>query len=203
MVKITWLGHSCFCLENEGYRIAVDPYEMASYPHLCIEADELFCSHQHYDHNNVAAVTVDKRTASPFRVEEIETFHDDRRGALRGGNIMRAFCADGHRIVHCGDLGHLPDEAQLSFMCGSDILMLPVGGYYTIDAATAKKIVEEVHPRAVLPMHYRHGEHGMKELGEVCDFTALFRPECVTELSDNWITVDAEGPRGILVPRFK
>ena len=134
-MKITWLGHSCFCLESGGYRIVVDPYRMDSYPPLQTCANAVYCSHGHYDHNYTEAVTMLEEKPSPFTVEEIQTFHDDQGGALRGGNTMRAFCAEGLRVVHCGDLGHWPDEEQRAFLMGSDVLMLPVGGYYTIDAA--------------------------------------------------------------------
>ena len=179
-MKITWLGHSCFCLESGGYRIVVDPYRMDSYPPLQTCANAVYCSHGHY-----------------------QTFHDDQGGALRGGNTMRAFCAEGLRVVHCGDLGHWPDEEQRAFLMGSDVLMLPVGGYYTIDAAEAEKIVDAVCPRTVLPMHYRFGEHGMDVLSEVTAFTELFPAEHVTRLDGNSVTVDKETPNGVILLQFK
>ena len=193
-MKITWLGHSCFCLESGGYRIVVDPYRMDSYPPLQTCANAVYCSHGHYDHNYTEAVTMLEEKPSPFTVEEIQTFHDDQGGALRGGNTMRAFCAEGLRVVHCGDLGHWPDEEQRAFLMGSDVLMLPVGGYYTIDA---------VCPRTVLPMHYRFGEHGMDVLSEVTAFTELFPAEHVTRLDGNSVTVDKETPNGVILLQFK
>ena len=202
-MKITWLGHSCFCLESGGYRIVVDPYRMDSYPPLQTCANAVYCSHGHYDHNYTEAVTMLEDKPSPFTVEEIQTFHDDQGGALRGGNTMRAFCAEGLRVVHCGDLGHWPDEEQRAFLMGSDVLMLPVGGYYTIDAAEAKKIVDAVCPRTVLPMHYRFGEHGMDVLSEVTAFTELFTAEHVTRLDGNSVTVDKETPNGVILLQFK
>ncbi len=202
-MKITWLGHSCFCLESGGYRIVVDPYRMDSYPPLQTCANAVYCSHGHYDHNYTEAVTMLEEKPSPFTVEEIQTFHDDQGGALRGGNTMRAFCAEGLRVVHCGDLGHWPDEEQRAFLMGSDVLMLPVGGYYTIDAAGAEKIVDAVCPRTVLPMHYRFGEHGMDVLSEVTAFTELFPAEHVTRLDGNSVTVDKETPNGVILLQFK
>lgn len=202
-MKITWLGHSCFCLESGGYRIVVDPYRMDSYPPLQTCANAVYCSHGHYDHNYTEAVTMLEEKPSPFTVEEIQTFHDDQGGALRGGNTMRAFCAEGLRVVHCGDLGHWPDEEQRAFLMGSDVLILPVGGYYTIDAAEAKKIVDAVCPRTVLPMHYRFGEHGMDVLSEVTAFTELFPAEHVTRLDGNSVTVDKETPNGVILLQFK
>ena len=202
-MKITWLGHSCFCLESGGYRIVVDPYRMDSYPPLQTCANAVYGSHGHYDHTSTEAVTRLEEKPSPFTVEEIQTFHDDQGGALRGGNTMRAFCAEGLRVVHCGDLGHWPDEEQRAFLMGSDVLMLPVGGYYTIDAAEAEKIVDAVCPRTVLPMHYRFGEHGMDVLSEVTAFTELFPAEHVTRLDGNSVTVDKETPNGVILLQFK
>lgn len=202
-MRITWLGHSCFCMGSDGYRIVVDPYRLDSYPPLQTRANAVYCSHEHYDHNCVDAVTMLEERTSPFTVEEIKTFHDDQEGALRGENTMRAFCAEGLRVVHCGDLGHWPNEAQRAFLAGSDMLMLPVGGYYTIGAAEAKRIVDEVHPRVVLPMHYRFGEHGMAVLSEVDSFAERFPAERVTRWNDNSITVDREAPEGVIILQFK
>ena len=202
-MKITWLGHSCFCLESAGYRIVVDPYRMDSYPPLQTCANAVYCSHGHYDHNYTDAVTMLEEKPSPFTVEEIQTFHDDQGGALRGGNTMRAFCAEGLRVVHCGDLGHWPNEEQRAFLMGSDVLMLPVGGYYTIDAVEAKKIVDAVCPRAVIPMHYRFGGHGMDVLSEATAFTQLFPAERVIRLNGDSVTVDKETPNGVILLQFQ
>ena len=202
-MKLTWLGHSCFAVESGGYRVVLDPYYVESYPPLHTSANEVLCSHHHRDHDFVEAVELTPRGGSPFAVQTVETFHDDQGGALRGGNTMRAFCAEGLRVVHCGDLGHWPDEEQRAFLMGSDVLMLPVGGYYTIDAAEAEKIVDAVCPRTVLPMHYRFGEHGMDVLSEVTAFTELFPAEHVTRLDGNSVTVDKETPNGVILLQFK
>lgn len=202
-MKLTLLGHSCFAVESGGYRVVLDPYYVESYPPLHTSANEVLCSHHHRDHDFVEAVELTPRGGSPFTVETVQAFHDDQGGALRGGNTMRAFCAEGLRVVHCGDLGHWPDEEQRAFLMGSDVLMLPVGGYYTIDAAEAEKIVDAVCPRTVLPMHYRFGEHGMDVLSEVTAFTELFPAEHVTRLDGNSVTVDKETPNGVILLQFK
>ena len=83
-MKLTWLGHACFLLEEQGYRIVIDPYEgVAGYPPLQVSAHAVFCSHGHFDHNAVNCVTLLPETESPFSVREVQTFHDDQNGALR------------------------------------------------------------------------------------------------------------------------
>ena len=201
-MKITWLGHACFCLESGGYRIVVDPYKMDSYPPLHVKAHAVCCTHQHFDHNFTQAVELLRGQDSPFTIEEAESFHDEHGGALRGKNTLFAFCAEGLRVIHCGDLGHEPDEALTRFLSGADVLILPVGGHYTIDAPAAKRIVDKVHPRAVIPMHYRHGTHGSAALGELEAFTGLFAPETVRQVEGNSVEIGPDVPEGVVVLRF-
>lgn len=138
-MKLTWLGHACFLLEEQGYRIVIDPYEgVAGYPPLQVSAHAVFCSHGHFDHNAVNCVTLLPETESPFSVREVQTFHDDRNGALRGENIIRIFTAGGVSVAHLGDLGHQLTAAQLREIGSVDAALVPVGGVYTLDAAGAK-----------------------------------------------------------------
>ena len=105
-MKLTWLGHSCFAVESGGYRVVLDPYYVESYPPLHTSANEVLCSHHHRDHDFVEAVELTPRGGSPFTVETVETFHDDKGGALRGTNTIHVLAAEGLRVVHLGDLGH-------------------------------------------------------------------------------------------------
>ncbi|MFU2434199.1 MAG: MBL fold metallo-hydrolase, partial [Clostridiales bacterium] len=107
-MNITWLGHSCFVVESAGWRVVLDPYYVETYPALHIEADEALCSHGHRDHAFLEAVTLSGRdkSESPFTVETVSTFHDDKQGSLRGENIIHILRAEGVTLVHCGDLGH-------------------------------------------------------------------------------------------------
>lgn len=140
-MNITWLGHSCFVVESAGWRVVLDPYYVETYPALHIEADEALCSHGHRDHDFLEAVTLLGRdkSESPFTVETVSTFHDDKKGSLRGENAIHILRAEGMTLVHCGDLGHELNEEQLAAVKGCDALLIPVGGYYTIDAKTAKR----------------------------------------------------------------
>ena len=138
-MNITWLGHSCFLIESAGWRIVLDPYYVETYPALHVDADETLCSHSHRDHAFLEAVTLSgrNRAESPFTVETVSTFHDEKGGALRGENTIHILRAEGLTLVHCGDLGHELSEEQLKKIKGCDALLIPVGGYYTIDAFPA------------------------------------------------------------------
>lgn len=174
-MRITWHGHSCFTVEAEGYSVVFDPYADGSVPGygpLRLEADAVFCSHGHRDHNAREIVTLSGRDC-PLRVESISCWHDDRHGLLRGKNIIHILEAEGMRAAHLGDLGHMPRGRTLEALRGLDAVMIPVGGYYTIDAETAKALVDAVQPRIVLPMHFRWKDKGYDVITEEADFTAL------------------------------
>lgn len=114
-LTITWLGHSCFKVESGGYSVVFDPYADGKVPGLKplrIEADEVLCSHEHSDHNFREAVTLRNRNvASPFRIQEISTYHDEKQGDLRGKSTIHILDDGVFRIAHMGDLGcELPKE---------------------------------------------------------------------------------------------
>lgn len=175
-VKITWLGHSCFKVEAEGYAVIFDPYEDGYVPGLKPlreEADQVLCSHEHGDHNARKVIAIREGAASPFQVRTISTYHDDRQGALRGANQIHILETGGISIAHAGDLGCelLPEQAQA--LKGVKVLMVPVGGYYTIDAVQARKLVDTVCPEIVLPMHYRGAGFGFDVLAPLEDYLGL------------------------------
>ena len=115
-MNIIWLGHSCFVAESAGWRVVLDPYYVETYPALHVDADEALCSHSHRDHAFLEAVTLSGRdkSESPFTVETVSTFHDDKKGSLRGENAIHILRAEGMTLVHCGDLGHELNEKQLA-----------------------------------------------------------------------------------------
>ncbi len=201
-MEITWLGHACFALESGGYRVVLDPYTMDGYPPLHTHADAVYCSHGHHDHNYVEAVELSTGKQSPFTVEKVATFHDEKGGALRGGNTMHILRAEGLTVVHCGDLGHYPTPEQLAAIRGADALLIPVGGYYTIDAATAKKICDVAAPRVIVPMHYRHGSFGLREVGTLDAFVSLFPAAQVHRETGSRFTLTAASPSGVVVPAY-
>ena len=173
-MTITWLGHACFALESGDYRIVIDPYEDIPYPPLQTEAHEIFCSHGHYDHAAVSAVTLLSGGESPFTVTEIPCYHDEVQGAKRGENTIRVFETEGIRVAHLGDLGHLLSEEQLAALGKLDALLIPVGGVYTLDPHEAKQTADAVGAKLTVPMHYRRGALGLQNVADVEEFLALY-----------------------------
>ncbi|MCC8164199.1 MAG: MBL fold metallo-hydrolase [Lachnospiraceae bacterium] len=177
-MKITWIGHSCFKIEKEDYAIVVDPYEDGSVPGLKPvreNADLVLCSHEHADHNFRGGVTLSGRTKMPFSIEKVSTWHDEVKGAKRGNNQIFIIDDGENRIAHLGDLGCelMPD--QLQKLRNLDAVMIPVGGFYTIDARQAAELVRRLKPRIVIPMHYRsdRDQYGYDVIGTVDEFTEL------------------------------
>ena len=173
-MTITWLGHACFLIETAEGSVVFDPYEPGSVPGVslpALRADAVVCSHGHHDHSYAAGVALSG--AKPgFTLREIPSFHDDRQGALRGGNQMTVLEAEGLRLAHLGDLGHMLNARQLAALGQLDVLLIPVGGHYTIDAAQAAALVEALKPRLTIPMHYRGKGFGYDVIGTVEDFAA-------------------------------
>ena len=174
-MKITWYGHSCFKVSFAGGSVVFDPYADGSVPGWTLpqlSADAVLCSHRHDDHAGAGKVTLSGREPD-CKVETVECFHDAEHGAKRGANTIHILTADGVRVAHLGDLGHEPDEAQLAAIGAPDVLLIPVGGFYTIDAATAAAVAEKIGARITVPMHYRGEGFGYDVIGTVEEFTAL------------------------------
>lgn len=176
-MKLIWHGHSCFAVQAEGYTVVFDPYEDGKVPGcgpLRLTADAVYCSHEHGDHNARHLVTLTGRDC-PLAVETLAAYHDDKRGLLRGKNTIHILSAEGLRVAHMGDLGHTLNHRTLEAIGRLDAVLLPVGGYYTIDARTANAVAQSLGARVVIPMHYRLGDMGFDVLGTLDAFTALRR----------------------------
>jgi L-ascorbate metabolism protein UlaG (beta-lactamase superfamily) len=169
-VKWTWLGHSTFLITNDaGGRLVTDPADERSLPKLPrVSADIITVSHRHHDHcateriggSPIIRESLAKETIAGFTVTGIPTFHDEAHGAKRGANTIFIIEADGQRFVHCGDLGHIPDDATVAAIRGCDVLMIPVGSVYTVDGKTAWEITKRVAPKTVVPMHFLTNDLG-------------------------------------------
>ena len=205
-MRLTWLGHSCFLLEQDGYTILLDPYTgVDGYPPLSergLAVNEILCSHEHGDHHAVdQAALLPGGAPSPFTVRTVETFHDGQGGALRGNNTIHILSAGGVTVAHMGDLGHQLSPEQVQAIGPLDAVLIPVGGFYTIDAAGAKAVCEALNPTCVVPMHYHHAPYGLPVVGGVEDFLALWPESEVRRLEGPSLEVDKTG-RGVLVPKF-
>ena len=208
MIKVTiqWLGHSCFRMEYDGFAVVTDPYEDGYVPGLAplrVSAGAIYCSHGHGDHNAAACVKQTREKAPPdLSVQEFAIPHDHHGGARRGMNTIRQFRFGALRVVHMGDTGCMPDEDMLAVLHGCDALLIPIGGYYTVDAKEAFAIAEKIAPRCIVPMHYRGEGFGFEEIGTLDAFTALFAVEEVHFLNGDAFTLTAAEPRGVIVPRI-
>lgn len=165
---ITWQGHSCFKIQDkigpDGITVTTDPFDKKiglKAPNF--EADIVTVSHDHDDHNNVSALrgqpfvitSAGEYDIKGVMIEGIDSFHDDKEGKDRGLNIIYRIEMDDISLVHLGDLGQVLNDAQLEKLAGTDILMIPVGGKYTLDAKQAVEVIAQIQPRIVIPMHYK------------------------------------------------
>ena len=165
-MKIKWLGHASFMITSDsGTKIITDPYIPGGnlkYGEIKESADIVTVSHDHFDHNNVATVggnpKVVKETAEirGMKFNGTSTYHDETKGKDRGNNTIICFEMDGMRVCHLGDLGHSLSDQQVAEVGKVDILLLPVGGNYTIDARVATEVSSKLAPKVVIPMHFKN-----------------------------------------------
>jgi L-ascorbate metabolism protein UlaG (beta-lactamase superfamily) len=212
--KLTWYGQACFVLETAGgTRIVMDPipkgigYELPQ----GLKADIVTISHEHFDHNNVAFVagkprvlrglTADKKgwtrideKLKDVSIRAVGVYHDGERGAKRGLDTVFIFEVGGVRIAHMGDLGHVLTDEQLARIGAVDVLLIPVGGTFTVDAPQATRVVEQMRPRLmVVPMHYKTDAVTIKELEPVANF--LEGKQNVRRETTNTIALSPMKPR--------
>lgn len=168
-MEIQFIGHSCFRIRGKKATLVTDPFQ----PDLglklpALSAEIVTVSHDHADHNNSHAVKGTSKREKPFVVKgpgEYEiagvsifgtsSFHDAQQGSKRGKNTIYLISMDNLKLVHLGDLGHCLDDQQLEAVDGADILFIPVGGTFTLDAEAAVEVVAQIEPAVIVPMHYQ------------------------------------------------
>ena len=177
LLIIKWLGHACFLVQcGDGTNILIDPFdERLGLPLPDADPDVVLVTHPHYDHSNVAPFTsegvsiyhgVEGAPRGRFRplglvrhgvarISNLRSFHDESKGSRRGENSIFIIEVGGIRLVHCGDIGQQLDAEQVAKLGRVDVLMIPVGGTYTVDAGGARSIVATLKPRITIPMHYK------------------------------------------------
>lgn len=213
MVKITWHGHACVSVtRSDGYIIVFDPHDGYSIglPKPNIKADLVLVTHDHFDHNALSVVSKDDtRVFKEFhgytdvdnlKIEGIKTYHDKFEGSRRGINTIYIVEVEGYRIAHLGDLGHIPDKNVLEKLKNIDLLIIPIGGVYTINPDEAWEIVEKTAPKNVLPIHY--WVRGLTlPLYRIDDFLAYVKKYHVVRLDENSFEL-AEHERHVIIPRL-
>jgi L-ascorbate metabolism protein UlaG (beta-lactamase superfamily) len=164
-MDIIYVGHSCFRLKGKNTILVTDPYNpsMVGLTLKTMMADIVTVSHQHEDHNFVDAVSNVKKVIdgpgeyeiSGVSIIGLPSFHDDKKGKIRGKNIIYIIEMDGLRIVHLGDLGHKLSEQEIESLGSIDILMVPTGGEFTIGPTVAAEVTRAIDPYIIIPMHYQ------------------------------------------------
>ena len=184
---LKYMGHAFFTMTLEnGTTIAIDPYgDFYSFPKRSVQADICLMSHHHHDHDGVQCIqkgaqlidTTGVTKVKDVKITGVATWHDEVQGAKRGPNTFWVIEAEGLRIGHAGDLGHVPNAEQVRQIGRLDVLLLPVGGYYTIDASTAVEVCRLLQPVTAIPMHYRTQYDEDMPISRVQDFLALTKAE--------------------------
>lgn len=169
-MRLTYYGHASFLVEaGDGTRIIVDPYRPGAYDGaiklapINEAADVVLASHDHDDHGATDTILGNPQvfvfpaavTVGSVKIEGIPVEHDEAGGSKRGKNTIMIIDDGDVRLVHAGDLGHLLDDSTADKVGRVDVLLIPVGGYFTIDAQEAAAVVERLSPRVVIPIHYK------------------------------------------------
>lgn len=176
-MDIKYLGHASFSIKSKLGSVVMDPFDSKTvglkFPTQ--EADVVTVSHEHDDHNYLAGVTgtplvvniPGEYEKNGIRIYGYESYHDANKGADRGKNTLFKIVAEDISVLHCGDLGHMLTEEALEEIDTVDVLMIPVGGFYTISADEAAKIISKIEPSIVIPMHYRTDAHPVETFKDV------------------------------------
>ncbi len=163
-MEIKWFGHACFQIRGKEGTLLIDPYsEKVGLQLPKLKPNIVLISHHHFDHDDLSRIegeplifdTPGEFEAKGFFIKGIGTFHDKERGSSRGGNTIFLIKSEGISVLHSGDLGHPLASETLEALGSVDILLIPVGGTYTIDGREAAVITKEIEPRIVIPMHYK------------------------------------------------
>ena len=161
-MDVTWLGHGCFRLRGRAAAAVTDPYPPTiGLKLLRLDANLVTVSHEHENHNYTQVMRDAYEIRGPGEYEVagisvigVPAYHDSEKGAKHGRNTIYLIEIDDVRVCHLGDLGHLLDDAEAEAISAPDVLLVPVGGRTTINAAQAAGVVRQLEPRYVVPMHY-------------------------------------------------
>ena len=207
-MEIRWLGHACFTITHRGYTLAIDPYNsdyVAGYPKLSgLKADRLLISHDSYGHNYREGVVLSGRPESecPFTITPMEVWHDTVCGIMRGSCLVHLIEADGIRVAHMGDIGAPLTGEQAGRLYNLDAMLVTAGSCTALPSQEVWRLIEELFPKVIIPMHYRDGKRGPRRLEHVEELTKYFAPELVRRYDTDCITVTRDMEPQIALLRF-
>ena len=193
-MNIKWFGQSCFLLTSEeGVSVLTDPCAPSTgYDVKNVYCDAVTVSHMHFDHNYIKAAAGEpviitepgEHEINGVKITGFPAFHDDAEGAKRGCIVMYLFEMDGIRILHAGDIGHQLTRAQLDAIGAVDVLLVPIGGTYTLDYLQAREFANSLRPSVVIPMHFRTPLCALSELDDCENFVATVQDCRIHKLND-------------------
>lgn len=216
-VSIRWYGQSMFEIKtSDGTRIVTDPHAIDVFGRKTLEADLVLISHRHTDHMQIGSIEnakkakiiagfkdlkgdgkkidwnlIDEKFGKNIQLRSVGTYHDTTFGMERGKNTVFIIEVDGLKIVHLGDLGHLLTDEQVKKIGPVDVLMIPIGGVYTLNGAEAKEVVKQLKPKKyILPMHY--GTKVYEDLLPADEFLDEQKKENIQRLKTNQLMVDSD-----------
>jgi len=180
-MDIQYVGHSCFRIRGKEGIVITDPFQSSvGFAMPSLRADVVTLSHDHDDHNNSQSISATANREVPFIVQEAgeyevggitvfgyPTWHDDKKGNERGKNVMYSIFVDDIHVLHLGDLGHTLEQKTIEAIPAIDVLLVPVGGVYTLDPKKASEVISSLEPAYVIPMHYRTEQHTDDTFGEL------------------------------------
>ena len=214
-MEISWLGHSCFQLKGKNVTLITDPFSPQAADASGLgkfSASIVTISHDHQGHNYAMGVGGNPRVVrgpgeyeiSDVLITGVASYHDNERGKLLGRNTIYVIHMDDMVICHLGDLGHTLQEEQLEEVADADVLLIPVSGQHTINAAQAAEVISQVEPRIVVPMHYALPEgDALNPLDKFCREMGIEASHSQPKLNIARTTLPAETQVIILEKRQK
>ncbi len=191
-MKISYLGHSAvFITASNGESLIFDPFTKIGYEMCPVFPTVCSISHNHYDHNFIQGaigakeIVYDKNAVvGAFIVQSFKSFHDEEKGKLRGDNFIKKVTVDGVSVCHMGDFGENPEDFDFSPLKNVDLLFIPVGGNYTIDAKNAFKCVQKINPKFIIPIHYKT-EKSKIDIALIDEFLSLFDKKDISQVNSS------------------
>lgn len=200
-MKLEWLGHSCFkFITSTGTTVITDPYD--SYIGKAMpqtNADIVTVSHSHDDHSAVHLIggtptvlnTEGTVNLKDIHIYSIMSYHDNQKGEARGQNLVFNFFIDNINICHLGDIGEERYSRLDEIITPTNVLLIPIGGKYTINAIQAKNYVDILQPNIILPMHYATKDV-ILDISSANGFLDLFSDEDIININGNSINIEKD-----------